>query len=110
MNQLCLPRAAPPSHMPLGQQCPRRRGREAEGGGLLNRYRVSSPIEGSNPSVSASRFKSAERPLILQTGESARHTGWARVWGQGLSKPALVQRQQPLPVPFGGLFIEAPAS
>ena len=31
----------------------RRRGREAEGGGLLNRYRVSSPIEGSNPSVSA---------------------------------------------------------
>jgi hypothetical protein len=36
------------------QMAPRRRGREAEGGGLLNRYRVSSPIEGSNPSVSAS--------------------------------------------------------
>jgi hypothetical protein len=36
-----------------GRNAPRRRGREAEGGGLLNRYRVSSPIEGSNPSVSA---------------------------------------------------------
>ncbi len=30
-----------------------RRGREAEGGGLLNRYTVKSRIEGSNPSVSA---------------------------------------------------------
>ena len=28
----------------------------AEGGGLLNRYTVKSRIEGSNPSVSASRF------------------------------------------------------
>ena len=36
-----------------GTYVSRRRGREAEGGGLLNRYRVSSPIEGSNPSVSA---------------------------------------------------------
>ena len=36
----------------LGFQ-PRRRGREAEGGGLLNRYTVKSRIEGSNPSVSA---------------------------------------------------------
>ena len=33
---------------------PRRDGREAEGGGLLNRYRVKSSIEGSNPSLSAS--------------------------------------------------------
>ena len=32
----------------------RRDGREAEGGGLLNRYRVKSSIEGSNPSLSAS--------------------------------------------------------
>ena len=32
---------------------PRRVGREAEGGGLLNRYRVKSSIEGSNPSLSA---------------------------------------------------------
>jgi len=32
-----------------------RRGREAEGGGLLNRYTVKSRIEGSNPSVSARR-------------------------------------------------------
>jgi hypothetical protein len=41
--------------MPMGGEIAalRRRGREAEGGGLLNRYRVSSPIEGSNPSVSA---------------------------------------------------------
>jgi hypothetical protein len=31
----------------------RRDGREAEGGGLLNRYRVKSSIEGSNPSLSA---------------------------------------------------------
>jgi hypothetical protein len=30
-----------------------RRGRVAEGGGLLNRYTVNSRIEGSNPSVSA---------------------------------------------------------
>lgn len=35
---------------------PRRDGREAEGGGLLNRYRVKSSIEGSNPSLSANRF------------------------------------------------------
>ncbi len=32
----------------------RRDGREAEGGGLLNRYRAKSSIEGSNPSLSAS--------------------------------------------------------
>jgi hypothetical protein len=31
----------------------RRRGRVAEGGGLLNRYTLSRRIEGSNPSVSA---------------------------------------------------------
>src|SRR5450432_351943 len=31
-----------------------RGGRVAEGGGLLNRYRVKSPIEGSNPSLSSS--------------------------------------------------------
>jgi hypothetical protein len=31
----------------------RRRGRAAEGGGLLNRYTVNIRIEGSNPSVSA---------------------------------------------------------
>jgi hypothetical protein len=30
-----------------------RRGRAAEGGGLLNRYTVNIRIEGSNPSVSA---------------------------------------------------------
>ena len=30
-----------------------RDGRVAEGGGLLNRYRVKSSIEGSNPSLSA---------------------------------------------------------
>ena len=33
----------------------RRRGRVAEGGGLLNRYTLQRRIEGSNPSVSASR-------------------------------------------------------
>ncbi len=35
----------------------RRDGREAEGGGLLNRYRAKSSIEGSNPSLSASESK-----------------------------------------------------
>jgi hypothetical protein len=34
----------------------RRRGREAEGGGLLNRYTVISRIRGSNPLVSATSF------------------------------------------------------
>ena len=38
----------------------RRDGRVAEGGGLLNRYRVKSSIEGSNPSLSASFF-----PVLL---------------------------------------------
>ena len=33
----------------------RRDGREAEGGGLLNRYRAKSSIEGSNPSLSAKK-------------------------------------------------------
>ena len=33
-----------------------RRGRVAEGAPLLREYRVCSPIEGSNPSVSANRF------------------------------------------------------
>src|SRR5258708_5439608 len=38
--------------------CPlsRRGGRVAEGGGLLNRYRVKSSIGGSNPPLSARRF------------------------------------------------------
>ncbi len=37
-----------------GMTWPRgRRGRAAEGGGLLNRYTLSRRIEGSNPSVSA---------------------------------------------------------
>ena len=36
---------------------PRRRGREAEGDGLLNRYR-GNPIVGSNPTVSASNIRS----------------------------------------------------
>ncbi len=31
-------------------------GREAEGGGLLNRYTIKSRIEGSNPSGSAKRI------------------------------------------------------
>ena len=32
-------------------------GREAEGGGLLNRYTMSSRIEGSNPSGSATLYE-----------------------------------------------------
>ena len=42
--------------MPLryNQAYPRRVGRVAEGGGLLNRYRIKSSIGGSNPPLSAS--------------------------------------------------------
>jgi hypothetical protein len=41
-------------HPPSGAACNQRRGgREAEGGGLLNRYRVKSSIGGSNPPLSA---------------------------------------------------------
>ena len=40
----------------------RRDGREAEGGGLLNRYRAKSSIEGSNPSLSA---RQSTRPFRL---------------------------------------------
>ena len=40
----------------------RRRGRVAEGGGLLNRYTVISRIEGSNPSVSANPAFAVIRP------------------------------------------------
>src|SRR5262245_31842716 len=39
--------------MASGISAPRRRGRVAEGGGLLNRYTLQRRIEGSNPSVSA---------------------------------------------------------
>jgi hypothetical protein len=47
------------SGTPLGHMdVRRRRGRVAEGGGLLNRYTLSRRIEGSNPSVSASLFVS----------------------------------------------------
>jgi hypothetical protein len=45
----------------------RRRGRVAEGGGLLNRYRVSSPIKGSNPFVSAS-LRLRQNPLPREIG------------------------------------------
>jgi hypothetical protein len=39
-----------------GNMKARRDGREAEGGGLLNRYRAKSSIEGSNPSLSATNL------------------------------------------------------
>ena len=39
----------------LGIHGARRRGRVAEGDGLLNRYTLSRRIEGSNPSVSANQ-------------------------------------------------------
>ena len=41
-----------------------RRGREAEGDGLLNRYR-GNPIVGSNPTVSASRRASAQEETAM---------------------------------------------
>lgn len=40
--------------------CVRRRGRVAEGGGLLNRYTSKRRIEGSNPSVSANNTPSSQ--------------------------------------------------
>src|SRR5262249_32604730 len=43
----------------------RRRGRVAEGGGLLNRYTAQSRIEGSNPSVSAICFAGIGRVAIF---------------------------------------------
>ena len=45
----------------------RRDGRVAEGGGLLNRYRVKSSIEGSNPSLSA--IQSKRRSFHDKTGK-----------------------------------------
>jgi hypothetical protein len=49
-----------PSPRPWGISAARRRGRAAEGGGLLNRYTLQRRIEGSNPSVSASRSHTAK--------------------------------------------------
>ena len=43
----------------------RRGGRVAEGGGLLNRYRMSSPIVGSNPIPSAIYLRSLAKLPIL---------------------------------------------
>ncbi len=56
----------------------RRHGRVAEGGGLLNRYRGKTPIEGSNPSVSASS-------LLIQALSEADFGAWPlhRVRGEG---------------------------
>ena len=48
----------------------RRDGREAEGGGLLNRYRVKSSIGGSNPPLSAISF----RINNLQYGDTGHDT------------------------------------
>src|SRR5436305_12731678 len=42
----------------------RRGGRVAEGGGLLNRYRVKSSIGGSNPPLSARIFKTKEKRAL----------------------------------------------
>lgn len=52
-NQACL--AVP--RLARERRASRRDGRVAEGGGLLNRYRVKSSIGGSNPPLSASRFQ-----------------------------------------------------
>ncbi len=55
----------------------RRDGREAEGGGLLNRYRAKSSIEGSNPSLSARQ--SAHPFLSTYKTSSAIHAGTLRM-------------------------------
>src|SRR5215467_1303311 len=66
----------------------RRRGRVAEGGGLLNRYTLQRRIEGSNPSVSAKIEKpGVESPLTrvpqkLICGAAAVCTGY-----RGLTTP-----------------------
>jgi hypothetical protein len=55
----------------------RRDGREAEGGGLLNRYRAKSSIEGSNPSLSASESKlfKINNLTTWETPDSANKSG-----------------------------------
>ena len=55
----------------------RRDGREAEGGGLLNRYRAKSSIEGSNPSLSARQSPSPIRSAqIIQMSRLMRRICW----------------------------------
>lgn len=51
------------------QPVPWRRGREAEGDGLLNRYR-GNPIVGSNPTVSAIRASFSESANPSRSGEA----------------------------------------
>src|SRR5262245_47956073 len=68
---------------------PRRGGREAEGGGLLNRYTAKSRIGGSNPPLSA-RFRDA--PECGEMAERLKARAWrARVPQKGTvgSNPTL---------------------
>jgi hypothetical protein len=58
-------------------RCLRRRGRVAEGGGLLNRYTLSRRIEGSNPSVSAKMYEFfSSRHNSKWTCLDVRRRGW----------------------------------
>ena len=61
----------------------RRRGREAEGGGLLNRYTVKSRIEGSNPSVSASCIGADWAACLRLSTGSLRFRVTMRPQGEG---------------------------
>jgi hypothetical protein len=75
----------------------RRRGRVAEGGGLLNRYTLSRRIEGSNPSVSA--ILPASRP----TGASQdwEHKARSRMPSEALAKEGCLTRFPRLPADVG---------
>jgi hypothetical protein len=71
----------------------RRRGREAEGGGLLNRYTVKSRIEGSNPSVSASHMYGAlRRPIPKPEPRFTRR-------GDAIANRVTMMDMPPPPVP-----------
>jgi hypothetical protein len=59
----------------------RRDGREAEGGGLLNRYRAKSSIEGSNPSLSARQSTS-----LLSSAPNNRN---AAIYAGNSTEPAI---------------------
>jgi hypothetical protein len=68
----------------------------AEGGGLLNRYTLSRRIEGSNPSVSASRLirmlffgLQATTPSSEQRGNLGRIGTRLAPWAQFLSLPKI---------------------
>jgi hypothetical protein len=74
----------------------------AEGGGLLNRYRVKSSIGGSNPPLSAISHHPwlESRGIIGTTAPPAPHASVAVL----LAEPALLRCMREILTRFGGLF------